>query len=464
MSWSELFAASALAQAEKIRRGELSSLELTRAYLERIARLNPELSAFVRVHRRRALAQARAADAAARRGGELPPFLGVPTAVKDLNFVRGSVSRFGSRAVWIPSPVDCRTTASLRRAGFVILGKTATSELGAMPVTEPDVHPPTRNPWDTERTSGGSSGGAGAAVAAALVPIAHGSDGAGSIRIPASLCGLYGFKPTRGRVPNAYGLRDPDILYTCGPLARSVEDAAAMLDVLSGQGEALRPALAARPGRLRIRITIHSQLATTHPEIAEAVQRVAKQLESLGHQLEEGSAPEGSVEEFLPVYQRQMSQAPAFLPGRLQPVTRWLRDAGRSVSGATARSIQHGIAKRILDAMGDADLWLTPTVPVETPRVGELRDLPPAEAFARAALLGVYTAPANITGAPAASLPIGRMAGRWPMGAQLTGRIGQDAVVLAVSRQLEEAMPWRGLAPVEQVRAPLEPVAPLLQR
>src|SRR5262245_7341768 len=154
MSWTDLLADSALDQAERIRRGEISSLELTRLYLERIGRLDPALHAFVRVHRRRALAQARAKDAELRRGGgELPPFHGVPTALKDLNFVRGSVARFGSRAVWIPSPVDCRTTASVRRAGFVILGKTATSELGAMPVTEPDLHPPTRNPWDLERTS-----------------------------------------------------------------------------------------------------------------------------------------------------------------------------------------------------------------------------------------------------------------------------------------------------------------------
>ena len=445
MTLNDLLRASALEQAALVRRREVSSLELTRAYLARIAARNTELRAFVRVHRRRALAQARRKDAEATRGGELPPFHGVPTALKDLNFVRGSVARFGSRAVWIPSPFDCRTTASLRRAGFVILGKTATSELGAMPVTEPEIHPPTRNPWDPERTSGGSSGGAGAAVAAGLLPIAHGSDGAGSVRIPASLCGLFGFKPTRGRVANAYGLRDPDILYTDGPLARTVEDAAAMVDALSGADD-LRPALRMNPGRLRIRVTTHSHLAPTHPEIAAALLHVAKQLEALGHALEEARAPAGSVDEFLPVYQRQLAHAPAFLPGRLQPVTRWLRDAGKSVSGATARTIQHGIAARVLDAMGDADLWLTPTVPIETPRVGAFRDLPPADAFARAAALGVYTAPANITGAPAASIPMGLMAGRWPMGAQLTGRIGQDATVLAVSRQLEQALTW-SLAP-----------------
>ena len=444
MGWSPVLELTALEQAARIRAGELSSVELVRLYLERIAALNPSLSAFVRVHRRRALAQARRKDAELRRGRDsLPPFHGVPTAMKDLNFVRGSVSRFGSRAVWIPSPVDCHSTASVRLGGFVIVGKTATSELGAMPVTEPDIHPPTRNPWDPERTSGGSSGGAGAAVAAAMLPVAHGSDGAGSVRIPAALNQLYGFKATRGRVANAYGLRDPDILYSCGPLARSVEDAAALLDVLARADEFRRALQSPAPRGLRIGVLTHSQLAPTHPEIAEAVRRVAKQLESFGHVLEELRAPEGSVDEFLPVYQRQVRLAPAMLPWRLQPVPRWLRDAGKGVTGPMAKSIQHGLAKRILDSMAPFDLCLTPTVPIETPRVGEFAGLPAAEAFARAALLGVYTATSNISGAPSASVPMGRMAGRWPMGAHLIGRVGDDALVLRVSRQLEEALPWR---------------------
>lgn len=442
----EVLDASALEQAALLRAREISSEELVRGYLERIAALDPELNAFVRVHRRRALAQARRKDGETRSGrADLPVFHGVPTAMKDLNLVRGSVARFGSRGVWIPSPVDCHSTASVRRGGLVIVGKTATSELGAMPVTEPDLHPPTRNPWDLERSSGGSSGGAGAAVAAALLPIAHGSDGAGSVRIPAALCGLYGFKASRGRVANAYGLRDPDILYSCGPLARTVEDAAALLDVLSRSDELLRAVRAPAPRRqLRIGVLTHSQLAPTHPEIAEGVRAVAKQLEAMGHALDELRAPEGSVEEFLPVYQRQLAGAPAFLPWRLQPVPRWLRTAGKRVSAERAREIQRDLTRRILATLEPFDLCLTPTVPIETPRVGEFRDLPAPEAFARAALLGVYTATSNITGAPSANLPMGRMAGRWPMGVHLIGRVGDDALVLQISRQLEEALPWRG--------------------
>ena len=444
MGWSPLLELTALEQAARIRAREISSVELVRLYLERIERLNPSLSAFVRVHRRRALAHARRKDDALRLGAQsLPPFHGVPIAMKDLNFVRGSVARFGSRGVWIPSPADCHSTASVRLGGFVIVGKTATSELGAMPVTEPDIHPPTRNPWDLERTSGGSSGGAGAAVAAGMLPIAHGSDGAGSVRIPAALNQLYGFKATRGRVANAYGLRDPDVLYSCGPLARSVEDAAAMLDVLARTDEFRRSLESPVPRGLRIGVLTHSHLAPTHPEIAEALRRVAKQLESFGHRLDELHVPEGSVDEFLPVYQRQLRLAPAMLPWRLQPVPRWLREAGKRVTGSQAKSIQRGLATRILEATSAFDLCLTPTVPIETPRVGEFAGLPAPEAFARAALLGVYTATSNISGAPSASIPMGRMAGRWPMGAHLIGRVGDDALVLRVSRQLEEALPWR---------------------
>src|SRR5262245_6600856 len=218
-----------------IRRRALSSEELTRLYLERIERHDPRLNSFVSVFRRRALADARDKDHEVRAGGPLPAFHGVPIGIKDLYVVRFSWTRMGSLGtIPIFSPLDDRSTASLRRGGFVILGKLATAEVGAMPVTEPDTHPPTRNPWNPWHTSGGSSGGSGAAVAARLLPVAHGSDGAGSIRIPSAFCHLYGLKPSRGRLPNAFGRPDRDVLYTCGPLTRSVEDAAAMLDVMAG--------------------------------------------------------------------------------------------------------------------------------------------------------------------------------------------------------------------------------------
>ncbi|MBI5497425.1 MAG: amidase [Deltaproteobacteria bacterium] len=427
---------------------------MTRLYLERIRARNGALGAFVDVYGRSALRDARAKDAAVRRGETLPAFHGVPTAVKDLNLVRGRWTRFGSRAVQFWSPVDDRSAASLRRGGFVLLGKTATSELGAMPVTETDLHPPCRNPWDPSVTAGGSSGGAAAAVAAGLIPIAHGSDGGGSIRIPSSLCHLYGIKPSRGRVPNAYGFHDEHIIYTCGPIARGVRDAAALLDVLAGLDVGRPHRLPAPPEHyarlvennpqgLRIRLTLHGPITQTHPQVAEAVQRVARVLEELGHHVEEAAAPGGSVDEFLPIWQRQVATAPVLFPSRLQPVTRWLRDAGRAITDAQALEVQQRMSARILQVLEGADLWLTPTIPVPPPAVGAWKDLPPAEAFHRAATLGAFTAPCNLTGAPAASIPAGLLDGRWPMGAQLAGHVGDEATVLAVSRQLEVAMPWR---------------------
>ena len=275
MSWNDVLSATALEQAALIRTRALSSESLARLYLDRIERIDPQLNAFVALFRRRALADARAKDRLTRAGGPLPAFHGVPIGIKDLNLVRWAWTRFGTRAALpIFSPVDDRTTASLRRGGFVILGKLATSELGAMPVTETDIHPPARNPWNLQRSPGGSSGGSGAAVAAGLLPIAQGSDGAGSIRIPSAFCHLYGIKPSRGRVANAFGKKDRDILYTCGPIARSVEDAAAMLDVLAGL-DVGRPHWAPAPRKpyrellteplrpLRIRFTTRAPMGAT---------------------------------------------------------------------------------------------------------------------------------------------------------------------------------------------------------
>src|SRR6185503_16448337 len=233
----DVLARPALEQSALIAAGSISSEELVRAYLDRIEKVDPSVSAWTHVMRRSARADARRKDAAIRkrRGGKLPPFYGVPVAIKDLNFARGSFTRMGSRAYrWFYSPFDDKVVAQLRRGGFVLLGKVATSELGALPVTEPDIHLPTRNPWRLDITPGGSSGGSAAAVAAHMAPIALGSDGAGSIRIPSSFCHLYGIKPSRGRVPDPYGRPDQHMLSTCGPIARTVDDAAAMLDVMAG--------------------------------------------------------------------------------------------------------------------------------------------------------------------------------------------------------------------------------------
>ena len=222
----DLLRASALEQAELLRRREVSSVELTRLYLDRIRSLDEKIGAFVTVSEKHALRAAEEADRIlAHTTAETEartPFLGVPTAIKDLHPTRDSWTHFGSRAFVVPPLFDCPTAKSLRKAGFVFVGKTAASEFGALPVTEPDGRPPTRNPWNLDFTAGGSSGGAAAAVAAGLLPIAHGSDGGGSVRIPSSVCHLFGFKPSRWLLPNAYGKTDPNVLYTCGAFVRKI--------------------------------------------------------------------------------------------------------------------------------------------------------------------------------------------------------------------------------------------------
>ena len=442
---------SALEQASMIRRGVLSSVELTEAYLDRIARLNPQIGAFVQVLEVRALQEAKARD---RKDKDLPPFWGVPTGVKDLNAAKGSYTRMGSRAFErLFSPVDDATVAQLRRAGFVIVGKTATSELGAMPVTEPDIHPPARNPWDPGRTAGGSSGGAGGAVAAGLVPVAQGSDGAGSIRIPAALNHLVGIKPSRGRVENSYGMDDRDILYTCGPLARTVRDAAAMLDAMAGLSVgkphwAPRPrapyleSCEEKPPRLKIKVLVTSRFTETDPEIAEAVLATVRLCESLGHVVTQGAEQPGAVDEFLPVWQRLTATAPVHDWALVQPVTRWLADAGRHVKDEDVLRLCRRMTAQVFEWFGDADVCITPAVGIAPPKVFEWENLPPAEAFARASRLGAFTAAFNVSGQPAVSIPAGMTRAGHPIGLQIAGRPNDEETILRLARQIERERPW----------------------
>jgi amidase len=280
---------SALEQAELIRRRELSSEELVRLYLERIEALDPQLNAFVTVCAEQALAEARSP-----RPG---PFSGVPLPIKDLTDTQGIRTTRSSRAFAEDVPdFDAAVVGRLRGAGFVVLGKTNTPEFGLIPLTHSELNGTCRNPWDISRTPGGSSGGAAAAVAAGLAPAAHGSDGGGSIRIPASCCGLYGLKPSRGRVsPAPYG--DLYGLSSSGSITRTVADTAALLDVIAGNEPGdpylcpppARPFLdevGAEPGRLRIAVTTTPPLDTeVDPICATAAREAAELLASLGHEV-----------------------------------------------------------------------------------------------------------------------------------------------------------------------------------
>jgi amidase len=454
----------ALELAAMLRRRRISSEDLVLACLERIEFLNPRLSAFVQILGDRALAEARTADARLRkRGADLPPFHGVPLGVKDLNLARGSFTRFGSRAFErLFTPFDDAVVAQLRRGGFVVVGKTTTSELGSLPVTEPDIHPPTRNPWDPDVTAGGSSGGAGAAVGSGMIPIAQGSDAAGSIRIPSSFCGLFGIKPSRGRVENPFGLDDRVLIWTCGPITRTVDDAAAMLDVMAGVTVG-KPHWAPVPPRpfgdlardvprgLKLGLALRSNHVETDPEIAAAVERVARTLEKLGHRIVEKplELPAGVLEEFLPVWQATAASAPVHDWGLTQPVTRWLGEKGQTVDAAQVERTIERLMGLVLDQFGDFDAWITPTVAVPPPRIGAWRDLTPPGVFAEATKLGVFTAPFNISGQPAATVPAGRSRKGHPIGVQIAGRPLADGQVLALARQVERALPWSNERPEE---------------
>jgi amidase len=451
----ELLDMTGLELAAAIRKRELSSEEACRFYLARIGSFDDKYHSFVSTLENSALRAARSKDERARTtpADELPIFHGVPLGLKDLALMRGTRTKLGSRAFrYFRAPIDAPVTRLLKRGGFVILGKTATSEFGALPVTEPAIHPPTRNPWNPDHTPGGSSGGSGAAVAAELVPLAHGSDGGGSVRIPAAFCHLYGFKPSNSLLGNLHGRINTLSLATMGPLTHDVADAAAMLDVMRGSPMthvhlaqdscfALHALPTLRP--LKIRFCTEAMIGGVQPEIATAVVRAAKLLSSLGHDVEQIPMVEAKLEDFLPLWQRMLANVPSISESVLQPVTRWLRQVGRKLDHAQTQRLKQVLLRRVLEFHGDADVLLTPTVGQYAPKVGSFAGLAPEATFEAIAGLGSFTAPFNVSGQPAANIPAGVSADNLPYGVQIVGRQGRDDVVLRLSRQLQEAMPWR---------------------
>ncbi|GAB3089021.1 amidase [Micromonospora schwarzwaldensis] len=448
---------TALEQAAAIRRGELSSLELVEHHLRRVDALGDTVGAFVTVTAERARAAARAADAVA--VGEHGPLHGVPTAIKDLTLTAGVRTTFGSAAFadFVP-PVDADVVRFLAGAGLVSLGKTTTSELGCSLYSEGRVAPPARNPWDLAYTAGGSSGGAAAAVAAGLVPVAQGSDGGGSLRIPAALCGLVGHKPSRGLVsggPLGFGAFG---LPTNGPLGRTVADVAALLDVLAqpAPGEPYLPpaapaggylgvARAARPGRLRIGRFTTGMLADepVHPDCVTAVDRAAALLADAGHDVVEVPAPLGP--EVWPMFETvwyalALAPVPAGREGELLPLTRFLRERGEAVGAArlmAALGELQAQVRRGARRTAGCDLLLCPTLAAPQAPVGAFAALDPAEDFDRQRRFSPYCAVFNVTGDPSVSLPVGRTAEGLPVGVLLTGRYGDDATLIATAAQLE---------------------------
>jgi amidase len=473
----EIAGLDATAQAELVRRGEVSAAELVEGAIERIERLNPSLNAVIHklYDRARRMAQ-----------GPLPegPFRGVPFLLKDLGGgdSKGDPYHLGTRflrdAGWKATGTS-HLVRRFREAGLVDVGRTNVPELGAWTTTEPEAYGPTRNPWNPAHSSGGSSGGSAAAVAAGMVPAAHASDGGGSIRIPASACGLVGLKPTRGRcsLGPAFGETWAGMVSEFA-VTRSVRDCAALLDAVSGPmpGDPYfappppRPfadALASDPGRLRVGLLVESALTEVHADCIAASEGAARALVELGHGVEPvsdlgfgvGEDAERIFDVIAAGQARDVERYSQALGRELGPddldCDNWqVTERGRGISAtaylAGVEAINH--ATRAAAEWWDAqqlDLLLTPTLPAPPPPIGELVADPerPMEGFERSGAFTTFTIPFNVTGQPAISLPLHWNAAGLPIGVQLVARYGREDLLLAVAARLEETLSWKERRP-----------------
>ncbi|MBV9593008.1 MAG: amidase [Actinobacteria bacterium] len=469
---SQLHDLSALEAAAAIRAGELSPSELVEHCLDRIDRLDGQLGAFVTVTPELARAQARAAEKLLleRAPATASPLFGVPTAIKDLQQTKGIPTGFGSRVFhdFVPT-FDDFIVELLREAGTISLGKTATPEFGLPCYTETDVAAPARTPWDPSRLAGGSSGGAATAVGGGLIPIAQGSDGGGSIRIPASVCGVVGLKPARGRISRGPMDADATRLSVLGPLARTVRDAAAFLDITAvaqlGDPDPLPPLPAGQtflewcdrdPGRLRIARTVESPIEyELDPQVRAAWESASALLASLGHEIVD--IPAVLPPEAVPAFEVLWSVSSTGAPVQderaplLRPLTTYLRARGAQVTGpqfAAAVGALALLARRSIAATAQFDAVLYPTV-AQLPRpIGWFdSDGDPAADFERQKRFTPFTAMYNMTGQPAISLPLFQSSEGLPIGIMLVGRPAGEAALLSLAAQLESAAPWRDRRP-----------------
>jgi amidase len=450
--------------AELLRGGELSSRELVELYLERIERLDPQLNAFRTVMAERVLADAEQADA--RRGaGEERPLLGVPLAVKDVHDVAGEVTTHGTAAYGEPAREDSEIVKRLRAAGALVIGKVNTPELAIIGDTEGPAFGVTRNPWDTDRSVGGSSGGSAAAVAAGLVPAATASDGAGSIRIPAANCGLFGLKPQRGRVSMGPLPEHWSGMSVNGFETRSVRDTALLLDVTAGpaQGDAHAPppparpfaeAAAAAPAALRVAVSARPfTLARVHSEVRRALDATAELLRSLGHSVERrdpafGTSSTPFLVRYLSGIHEDVDGVPR--PQRLQRRTRGFGRLGGLIPDALLRRALADEARhaaRINDVLADHDVLLSPVTARPPVAAGRWEGLSALRTLLELGAVYPFTGIWNMTGQPAASVPAGLSEDGLPIGMQLVGRPNDEATLLSLAAQIESERPWADRRP-----------------
>jgi amidase len=454
-----------LGVAELVRRttaGEVTALEVVEACIRRIADRDPALNAFSVVLADEAREEARRLDSAQARGDEPGALHGVPVAIKEELDVAGCVTTFGGVSNDVAAEADGEVVRRLRAAGAVIIGKTRMPEFGQWPFTESVAGGHTLNPWNEAHTPGGSSGGTAVAVAAGMVPVGIGGDGGGSIRIPSACCGLFGLKPTRGRVTSAPMEHLWWALGTTGPLTRSVLDSALVYDAIRGSSPgdlftADEPATSfaegarSEPGRLRIGWSTKAAAVGVrpHPSHVQAVRDTAALLAELGHDVREVDPryPDTTTA-FVPQFLGGVREECDLVqhPDRLEKRTREVRRLGAWVRPTVVRrALRAGeeVARKADRVFADVDVLLTPTIAHRPPKAGVLDRGGALVASLKAMPMIAYTALWNVTGHPAAAVPAGVGDDGLPLSIQLVGRRGEETTLLSLSAQLETARPWR---------------------
>ena len=450
MDRDDLAFAGLARHADLIAAGELSSRELTELFLARIARLDPLLNAFRVVIGEQALAHADQADGR-RRAGDRRPLLGVPVAIKDDIDVAGEVTAYGCDADPPRAIADAEVVTRLRAAGAVIIGKTHVPELMATPFTESPTFGVTRNPWDPHRTSGGSSGGSATAVAAGLASAALGSDGAGSVRIPAACCGLFGLKPQRGRIPTAPEVDPHRGLAVYGPITRTVADAARFTDAVKDGGPSLTEAADAPPGRLRVAVSTGLPPLGVSPDAEQlgAVASIAATLRELGHEVGEHEFDWGVTlgNRVIARFMRGVADQASEL-GHHERLSRRARGLARLGAAIPSRFVDAATAAAATDAQRlnrifeHADVVLTPMFTRRPPRVREFDGRGGLRTLTGMVRFTPYAGAFNHTGQPAVSVPAGFTGDGFPLGVQLVGPPDSEARLVSLSAQLERARDW----------------------
>ena len=449
---------------ELVLKKELRPREVAEFFIARVEKLNPKLGAFMTVTRERALADADRIEKLSDADKGRALMFGVPYSIKDLNWTKDIKTSMGSKNYedFMP-PADDEIVIKMRNAGGILLGKTTTPEFGGRPTTEGGLCPPARNPWNLEHTAGGSSGGAGSAVAAGLGPLAQGSDGGGSIRIPSACCGLVGIKPSRGRISMSPVAGEAWAGFaTFGPMARSVRDAATMLDVMHGNvvGDpywapepitSFKAAVEIPPKHLRIGMITKTSLAKVDPETIAALESAAKSFEEMGHRVEPINCdPGGRMRDIvMALICAGVGSVPVFDVNLVDPVVRELWEAGQKMTAAQyigTVTQMHNMSREIVQELAPYDAVISPVTSRPAVRLGTLPSHP-SKYLTELPEWIPFTFAFNATGQPALSVPNGFSKQGLPLAMQIVGRQTDEVTIIGLAAQFEKARPWKDKHP-----------------